>query len=96
MKQDINFLYQVCVYLADQETKINMAVLASMADAFSTFLHCWTEFNETSQEARSQRFYKMFFFADWNTCTKMAALASDWLRHGLLLLCSRWTEFDKT
>ena len=27
---------------------------------------------------------------------KMAALASDWLRHFLLLLWNRWTEFNKT
>ena len=27
---------------------------------------------------------------------KKAALASDWLRHFRLLLCDRWTEFNKT
>ena len=27
--------------------------------------------------------------------SKMAALASDWLKHFLLLLCNCWTEFDE-
>ena len=34
------------------------------------------------------------FLADWKN--KMAALASDWLRHFRLLLWNRWTEFNKT
>ena len=46
-KQDLNVLYQVCVFRADRKTK-------------------------------------------------MAALASDWLRHFLLLLWNRWTEFNET
>ena len=46
-KQDLNVLYQVCVFWADQKNK-------------------------------------------------MAALASDWLRHFRLLLWNRWTEFNKT
>ena len=45
-KQDLNALYQVCVFRADRKNK-------------------------------------------------MAALASDWLRHFLLLLWNRWTEFNK-
>ena len=39
--------------------------------------------------------YKVCVFrADWKN--KMAALASDWLRHFLLLLWNRWTEFNET
>ena len=34
------------------------------------------------------------FPADWKN--KMAALASDWLRHFRLLLWNRWTEFNET
>ena len=48
MKQDLNILYQVCV-----------------------------------------------FQADWKK-NKIAALASDWLRHFRLFLWNRWTEFNKT
>ena len=36
----------------------------------------------------------VFFWADRKN--KMAALASDWLRHFRLLLWNRWTEFNKT
>ena len=53
-KQDLNVLYQVCVYRADRKNK--MAALAS--DWLRHFrLHLWnrwTEYNETWQEARSQ------------------------------------------
>ena len=54
-KQDLNALYQVCVFRADRKNK--MAALAS--DWLRHFLlllwNRWTEFNETWQEARSQR-----------------------------------------
>ena len=54
-KQDFNVLYQVCVFRADRKNK--MAALAS--DWLRHFLlllwNCWTEFNKTWQEARSQR-----------------------------------------
>ena len=54
-KQDLNVLYQVCVFRADRKNK--MAAPAS--DWPRHFRHLlwnrWTEFNETWQEARSQR-----------------------------------------
>ena len=54
-KQDLNVLYQVCVFLADRKNK--MAALASdWLRHFRLLLwNCWTEFNETWQESRSQR-----------------------------------------
>ena len=54
-KQDLNALYQVCVFWADQKNK--MAALASdWLRHFRLLLwNRWTEFNETWQEARSQR-----------------------------------------
>ena len=53
-KQDLNVLVQVCVFLADWKNK--MAALASdWLRHFRLLLwNCWTEFNETWQEARSQ------------------------------------------
>ena len=53
-KQDLNALYQVCVFRADRENK--MAALASdWLRHFRLLLwNRWTEFNETWQEARSQ------------------------------------------
>ena len=54
-KQDFNVLYQVCVFRADRKNK--MAALASnWLRYFQLHLwNSWTEFNETWQEARSQR-----------------------------------------
>ena len=54
-KQDLNVLYQVCVFRADRKNK--MATLASdWLRHFRLFLwNRWTEFNETWQGARSQR-----------------------------------------
>ena len=53
-KQDLNVLYQVCVFRADRKNK--MAALASdWLRHFRLLLrNCWTEFNETWQEVRSQ------------------------------------------
>ena len=191
-KQDINVLYQVCVFLADRKNK--MAALASdWLRHFRLLLwNRWREFNETWQEARSQRPLPIlcfsgrwvkqngrpglwlaetfstsplkplnriqrnlteskismsstkFFFSGrsekqdgrpglwlaeifstyplkplngiqrnltgskiWTSSTKfvffwadrknkMAALASDWLRHFRLLLWNRWREFNET
>ena len=191
-KQDLNLLYQVCVFRADRKNK--MAALASdWLRHFRLLLwNLWTEFNETWQEARSQRplpslcfsgrsekqdgrpglwlaetfltsplkplnriqrnltgstistsSTKFVFFgpigktrwppwpligwdifdfssetAEWistklhrkqdlnvlyQVCVfradqknKMAALASDWLRHFRLLLWNRWMEFNET
>ena len=54
-KQDLNVLYQVCIFRADLKNK--MAALASdWLRHFRLLLwNRWTEFNETWQEARSQR-----------------------------------------
>ena len=132
-EQDLNVLYQVCVFWADRKNK--MAALAS--DWLRHFrLLLWnrlTEFNETWQEARSQRPLISMCFSGrsekrdgcpglWSAVTfstsflkplngiqlyqvcvfwadrknKIAALASDWLRHFWLLLWNRWTEFNET
>ena len=143
-KQDLDVLYQVCVFWADRKNK--MAALASdWLRHFRLLLwNRWTEFNETWQEARSQRplpslcfsgrsekqdgrpglwlaetfstffsetaernstkldrkqdlnvFYQVCVFrADRKN--KMAALASDSLRHFRLLLWNRLMEFNET
>ena len=54
-KQDLNVLYQVCVFRADLKNKMG----AQASDWLKHFRllrwNRWTEFNETWQEARSQR-----------------------------------------
>ena len=54
-KQDLNVLYQICVFRADRKNK--MAALASDWLIYNRFLlwNRWMEFNETWQEARSHR-----------------------------------------
>ena len=142
-KQDLNVLYQVCVFRADQKNK--MAALASdWLRHFRLLLwNRWTEFNKTWHEARSQRplpslcfsgrsekqdggpglwlaetfdfssetaernstkldrkqdlnvlYQVCVFWADRKN--KMAALASDWLRHFRLLLWNCWMELNET
>ena len=143
-KQDLNALYQVCVFRADRKNKMAAWRLIGW-DIFDFFSETvWMEFKETWQESRSKRPLPslcfssrsekqdgrpglwlaetfstsplkplnwiqwnftgskistpstkfVFFWADWKN--KMAALASDWLRHFRLLLRNRWTEFNKT
>ena len=54
-KQDLNVLYQVCVFRVDRKNK--MATLASdwLRHYRLLLWNRWMEFNETWQEARSQR-----------------------------------------
>ena len=54
-KQDLNVLYQVCVFRADRKNKI-AALASDWLRHFRLLLwNRWTEFNKTWQEARSQR-----------------------------------------
>ena len=54
-KQDLNTLYQVCVFQADRKNKMG-ALASDWPRHFRLFLwNRWTEFNETWQEARSER-----------------------------------------
>ena len=94
-KQDLNALYQICVFWADRKNK--MAVLASdWLRHFRLLLwNRWTEFSETLQEASSQCLLPRLCFSGKSGKNKMAALASDWLRHFRLLLWNCWTVFNK-
>ena len=142
-KQDLNVLYQVCVFWADRKNKIT-ALASDWLRHFRLLLwNRWKEFNKTWQEARSQRPLPSLYFlggsektrwSPWpligwdifdfsyetaernstkldrkqdlnvlyqfcvfgaNRKNKMAALASDWLRH-FRLLWNCWTEFKET
>ena len=54
-KQDLNVLYQVCVFWADRKNEM-VAMASEWQRHFELLLwNHWTEFNETWQEARSQR-----------------------------------------
>ena len=53
-KQDLNVFYQVCVFWADRKNKM-AAPASDWLRHFFLLLNRWTEFDETWQEARSQR-----------------------------------------
>ena len=94
-KQDLNVLYQVCVFRADPKNK--MAALASywLRHFWLLIWNRWTEFNRTWLEERNQCPLPSLCFRS-DRKNKMAALASDWLRHFRLLLCNSWVEFSET
>ena len=94
-KQDLNVLYQICVFRADRKNK--MAALAShWLRHFRLLLwNHWKKFYETWQEARSQRPLSSLCFSGRSE-NKMAALASHWLRHFQLLLWNHWKKFYET
>ena len=64
-KQDLNVLYQVCVFRTDRKNK--MAALASdwLRHFWLLLWNRWTKFNETWQEAGSQRPLPSLCFSDW-------------------------------
>ena len=76
-KQDLNILYQVCVFRADRKNK--MAALAyDWLKYFRLLLwNRWTEFNETWQEARSQRPLPSLCF--WGRSEKQDGRPGLWL-----------------
>ena len=86
-KPDLNVLFQVCVFRADQKNK--MTTLAS--DWRRQFrLLLWKDFNETWHDASSKRpLPSLCFWAD-----RKNKMASDWRRH-ITLLWNRWTESTK-
>ena len=65
-KQDLNVLYQICVFRADPKNK--MAALASDWQRHFQLLlwNRWTEFNETWQEATSQCPLPSLCFSCWS------------------------------
>ena len=64
-KQDLNVLYRVCVFRVDRKNK--MALASDWMRHFRLlFWNGWTEFNETWQEARSQRPLLSLCFSRWS------------------------------
>ena len=94
-KQDLNALYQVCVFRADRKNK--MAALPLIGLDIFDFSSETAERNSTKLDRKQDlnAFYQVcVFWADRKN--KMAALASDWPRHFRLLLLNHWTEFNET
>ena len=94
-KQDLNFLYQVCVFRADRKTRWPPQPLIGW-DIFNFFSET-AEWNSTKLDRKQDLnvFYQVcVFWADRKN--KMAAPASDWMRNFRLLWRNRWTEFKET
>ena len=65
-KQDLNVLYQVCVFWADRKNKM-AAVASDWLRHFRLLLwNRWTEFNETWEEARSRCPLPSLCFSGWS------------------------------
>ena len=94
-KQDLNVLYQVCVFGPVGKTRWPpWSLIDWYIFDFSSEI---AEQNSTKLDRKQDLivFYQVCVFpVDWKN--KVAALASDWLRHFLLLLWNRWTVFNKT
>ena len=94
-KQDLNVLYQVCVFRADWKIRWPPWPLIGW-DIFD-FSSETTERNSTKLDRKQDLnvLYQLCVFqADRKN--RMAALASDWLRHFGLLLWNCWKEFNET
>ena len=93
-KQDLNVLYQVCVFLANLKTRWRPWPLISW-DIFYFFSEI-AERNSTKLDRKQDlNIFDQVCVIGANRKNKMAALASDGLRH-FRLLWNRWTEFNKT
>ena len=94
-KQDLNVLYQVCVFRTDKKKSWPPWPLIGW-DIFDFF-------SETAERNSTKLYRKQDLNVLYQVCVsradrknKMAALASDWLRHFNLLLWNRWTKFNET
>ena len=88
--QDLNVLYQVCVFQADRKKKMMATLASDLLRHIRLLWNCWTEFSETWQEARSHVLYQVCFFR--------AVQKTRWLPLPLigwdifyLLFWNRWT-----
>ena len=94
-KQDLNALYQVCVFQVDRK-KQNGRPGLWFAETFSIFplkplIRIQQNLIGSKISTSSTRL--AFFRADQKN--KIAALSSDWLRHFWLLLWNHWMEFNE-
>ena len=94
-KQDLNALYQVCVFRADWKNKMATPASDWLRHFWLLCRNCWTEFNEAWQEASSQCPLPSLCFSGRSE-KQVGRLSSDLLRHFRLLLWNRWTVFNET
>ena len=95
-KQDLNVLYQVCVF-SGRSGKRRWPPRPLIGWDIFDFSSETAERNSTKLDRKQDLnvLYQVCVFRT-DRKNKMAALASDWLRHFRLLLWNRWTEFNET
>ena len=91
-KQDLNVLYQVCVFRVDKKRRWPPSPLNGR-NIFDFFLAA-AERNSTKL-VRKQDLNVHYHFCIFRADKMVAPSASDWLIH-FRRLCNRWTEFNDT
>ena len=95
-KQDLNILYQVCVFSGRSEKQDGRPGLW-LAETFSTSpLKPLNGIQRNLTGSKISTSSTKFVFLGSIGKNKMATLASDWLRHFRLLLWNRWTEYSES
>ena len=99
-KHDLNLIYKICVFRADPKNKMAAQASDWLRQVGLLSWNRWTEFKETWNKARSRRLPPSLCFPSQrnskNRKNKMAAAASDRLRHFRHLFWNRWTQFNET
>ena len=94
-KQDLNVLYQFCVFRADQKNEMDASTSDWLKKFWLLLRNRWTEFKLTWRLARCQRPLQILCFSCRSKKSKMASPASDWLRHFQLCLWNHWMDSMK-
>ena len=95
-KQDLNVLYQVCVFRADRLKKDGRPGLWLAETFFTSPLKPLNGIQRNLTGSKISMSSTKFVIFGPIRKNKMAALAYDCLRHFRLLLWNRWMEFNKT
>ena len=94
-KQDLNVLYKVCVFLADLKNRMAALPFDWIRHFWLLLWNHWTEFNETWQEARSQRPLQSCCFSGWSE--KQDGRLCLWLTETFSTSpLNRWTVCNET
>ena len=93
-KQDLNVLYQGCVFPADWKNKMATPASDWLRHFRLLLWNRWMEINKIHRKQDLNVFYHVCVFrVYWRN--KIAAPACDWLRHFRFLLWNHWMEFNK-
>ena len=95
-KQDLNVLYQVCVFRADRKNKMAIPDLWLAETFLSSPLKPLNGIQRNLTGSKIATSSTKFVFFRPIRKNIFATLASDLLRHFRLLLWNRWTEFNET